>query len=117
MLPAITFRQMSRKYNGLCKGLTDLVASTGASIPASNVFNCLNRYAAATRFIRISFLDVNCVSMPVVRNNHCIKELLKVAIFCKKLLVRKGNHLLNVKMLSSKMKARHKVQERMREKM
>lgn len=61
MLPATIFRQISRNHTAYSKGLTELVGGvTASSFPApTSVINCLNRYAAATGFIRISFLDIN----------------------------------------------------------
>lgn len=59
MLPATIFRQLSRQRKGLCKGLTELVTGGNPLMSSSNVINCLNRYAAATGFIRISLLNIN----------------------------------------------------------
>ncbi|XP_011185969.1 probable cardiolipin synthase (CMP-forming) [Zeugodacus cucurbitae] len=59
MLPATIFRQVQCTRNGLSKNITDLVIGLSTAGPPANGVNCLNRYAAATGFIRISFLDFN----------------------------------------------------------
>ncbi|XP_013119365.2 probable cardiolipin synthase (CMP-forming) [Stomoxys calcitrans] len=60
MLPVTIFRQVARQRCGH-KYLTEMAAThvTTAHMPLNSVINCLNRHAAATGFIRISFLDVN----------------------------------------------------------
>uniref|UniRef100_A0A1B0A8W9 cardiolipin synthase (CMP-forming) n=1 Tax=Glossina pallidipes TaxID=7398 RepID=A0A1B0A8W9_GLOPL len=128
MLPATIFRQISRQHNGLCKGLTDLVASTGASIPASNVINCLNRYAAATGFIRISFLDINQyrnwdvekLRLYADRKKQSLHQrTLKGRDILQEVIGKKRESFIERKnvIVEDIREARHKVQERMREKM
>lgn len=57
MLPVTVFRQVGRRTCGF-KNLTEMATGASSHMPNA-VINCLNRYAAATGFIRISFLDVN----------------------------------------------------------
>ncbi|KRG00353.1 uncharacterized protein Dwil_GK27881 [Drosophila willistoni] len=60
MLPAILFRQVHRPLGA---GALHLGRSTALvhvfGVGGSSFVNCLNRYAAASGFIRISFLDIN----------------------------------------------------------
>ncbi|XP_073816921.1 probable cardiolipin synthase (CMP-forming) [Musca autumnalis] len=58
MLPVTVFRQVARRGCGF-KNLTELASPGSNSHMPNAIMNCLNRYAAATGFIRISFLDVN----------------------------------------------------------
>lgn len=60
MLPAIVFRQVHRPLSagGLHHGAATTLKHV-LGVGGSSFVNCLNRYAAATGFIRISFLDIN----------------------------------------------------------
>lgn len=59
MLPATIFRQLGRHRTSFSKGISELIVNDrSATVPAVNVINCLNRYAAATGFIRISLVNI-----------------------------------------------------------
>ncbi|XP_067618797.1 probable cardiolipin synthase (CMP-forming) [Eurosta solidaginis] len=128
MLPATIFRQVQCTRNGLSKNLTDLVIGLSTAGPPANGVNCLNRYAAATGFIRITFLDFN------QHRNWDIARLRQYADAKKKSLhlrtLQSRNLLQDVidkkresfierknVLVEDIRGARHKVQERVREKM
>lgn len=132
MLPATIFRQVARQRTGLCKGLTELVAgattNTSSSPMPSAVINCLNRYAAATGFIRISFLDINqyrnwdvaTLRMYADRKKHMLQlQTLKGRDMLQDVIDKKRESFIERKnvIVEDIREARHKVQERMREKM
>ncbi|KAH8383996.1 hypothetical protein KR009_011657 [Drosophila setifemur] len=122
MLPAIVFRQVQRPLHHGAATLEHVLGVGGSSF-----VNCLNRYAAATGFIRISFLDIK------QRRNW---ELARFRLYAdakkQSLLVstQQGRHLLQgvidrqrAEFIERKnflvddiREARHKVQERVREK-
>lgn len=59
MLPVTIFRQVPRHRANFSKGISELIVNDrSATVPAVNVINCLNRYAAATGFIRISLVNI-----------------------------------------------------------
>ncbi|XP_011212637.1 probable cardiolipin synthase (CMP-forming) [Bactrocera dorsalis] len=124
MLPATIFRQVQCTRNGLSKNLTDLVIGLSTAGPPANGVNCLNRYAAATGFIRISFLDFN------QHRNWDIARLRQYADSKKKSLhlrTLQGRHLLQdviekkreifIERKNVFVEDIHKVQERVRERM
>ena len=130
MLPATIFRQVSRQGSGFSKGLTELVtgATTSSLPPTTSVINCLNRYAAATGFIRISLLDIKQHRNWDVAKLRLYADSKKQSLHLKTL---KGRNILQ-EVLDKKREsfierknvivedireARHKVQERVREKM
>lgn len=124
MLPATIFRQVQCTRNGLSKNLTDVVIGLSTAGPPANGVNCLNRYAAATGFIRISFLDFN------QHRNWDIARLRQYADSKKKSLhlrTLQGRHLLQdviekkreifIERKNVFVEDIHKVQERVRERM
>ncbi|XP_037812522.1 probable cardiolipin synthase (CMP-forming) [Lucilia sericata] len=130
MLPATIFRQVSRHPSGLCKGLTELVggAKTSSFPPPTAVINCLNRYAAATGFIRISFLDINqyrnwdvaTLRMYADSKKHSLHmKTLKGRDILQGVIDKKRESFIERKnvIVGDIREAKHKVQERMREKM
>ncbi|EDW98714.1 probable cardiolipin synthase (CMP-forming) [Drosophila yakuba] len=114
MLPAIIFRQVQRPLHHGAATLEHVLGGGGSSF-----VNCLNRYAAATGFIRISFLDIKR------RRNY---ELARLRLFADEkkqslhLRTLQGRHLLQGVierknfLVDDIREARHKVQERVREK-
>ncbi|EDW45025.1 probable cardiolipin synthase (CMP-forming) [Drosophila sechellia] len=114
MLPAIIFRQVQRPLHHGAATLEHVLGVGGSSF-----VNCLNRYAAATGFIRISFLDIKR------RRNY---ELARLRIYADEkkqslhLRTLQGRHLLQGVierknfLVDDIREARHKVQERVREK-
>uniref|UniRef100_A0A1B0A9B3 Uncharacterized protein n=1 Tax=Glossina pallidipes TaxID=7398 RepID=A0A1B0A9B3_GLOPL len=76
MLTATIFRQMSREHNGLCKGLTDLAASTSASIPASNV-PPLDFYIA----FHIIHVFVGAVTLTTIYKKYWLNLSFEVLLF------------------------------------
>lgn len=130
MLPATIFRQVSRNHIGISKSITDLVgASKSSSIPPSTaVINCLNRYAAATGFIRISFLDINQYRNWDVATLRMYADVKKYSLHMKTLkgrdilqgvLEKKRESFIERKnvIVEDFREAKYKVQERVREKM
>lgn len=124
MLPTTIFRQVQCTRNGLSKNLTDLVIGLSTAGPPANGVNCLNRYATATGFIRISFLDFN------QHRNWDIARLRQYADSKKKSLhlrTLQGRHLLQdvidkkreifIERKNVLVEDIHKVQERVRERM
>ncbi|KAH8355530.1 hypothetical protein KR200_002516 [Drosophila serrata] len=122
MLPAIIFRQVQRPLHQGAATLEHVLGVGGSSF-----VNCLNRYAAATGFIRISFLDIK------QRRNWELARLRLYADAKKQSLhlrTVQGRHLLQgvidrqrAELIERKnflvddiREARHKVQERVREK-
>lgn len=114
MLPAIIFRQVQRPLHHGAATLEHVLGVGGSSF-----VNCLNRYAAATGFIRISFLDIKR------RRNY---ELARLRLYADEkkqslhLRTLQGRHLLQGVierknfLVDDIREARHKVQERVREK-
>ncbi|XP_017006151.1 probable cardiolipin synthase (CMP-forming) [Drosophila takahashii] len=114
MLPAIIFRQAQRPLHHGAATLEHVLGVGGSSF-----VNCLNRYAAATGFIRISFLDIKR------RRNY---ELARLRLYADEkkqslhLRTLQGRHLLQGVierknfLVDDIREARHKVQERVREK-
>ncbi|KAH8312170.1 hypothetical protein KR044_009685 [Drosophila immigrans] len=128
MLPAIVFRQMHRPLSagGLHHGAATTLKHV-LGVGGNSFVNCLNRYAAATGFIRISFLDIN------QRRNWDVARLRLYADAKKQSLqlrTLQGRDLLQnvidkqrAEFIERKnflvddiREARHKVQERVREK-
>jgi len=114
MLPAIIFRQVQRPLHHGAATLEHVLGVGGSSF-----VNCLNRYAAATGFIRISFLDIKR------RRNYELARLRLYADAKKQSLhlrTLQGRHLLQGVierknfLVDDIREARHKVQERVREK-
>lgn len=130
MLPATIFRQVTRQRNGICKGLTELINGTTTSSsmpPPTSVINCLNRYAAATGFIRISFLDINqyrnwdvaTLRMYADNKKHSLHmRTLKGRDILQGVIDKKRESFIERKnvIVEDIREAKHKVQERMREK-
>lgn len=59
MLPVTIFRQLGRQRANFSKGINEFIVNDhSATVPAVNVVNCLNRYATATGFIRISLVNI-----------------------------------------------------------
>lgn len=114
MLPAIIFRQVQRPLHHGAATLEHVLGVGGSSF-----VNCLNRYAAASGFIRISFLDIKR------RRNY---ELARLRLYADEkkqslhLRTLQGRHLLQGVierknfLVDDIREARHKVQERVREK-
>lgn len=130
MLPATIFRQVSHHRRGLYKNLTELVCgSPGASpLASSNVINCLNRYVPASGFIRISFLDINqyrnwdvaTLRMYADKKKHALHlKTLKSCDILQDVLDKKRESFIERKnvIVEDIREARHKVKERVREKM
>lgn len=134
MLPATIFRQLYRRPGPNLCSLTELLQhgavtnGSSANAGANGVINCLNRYAAATGFIRISFLDINRCRSWDVATWRMYADTKKQSLHMRTL---KGRHLIqdaidkkresfierkNV-IVEDIREARSKVQERVRVKM
>lgn len=128
MLPAIIIRQMHRPLSagGLHQGAaTTLKHVLGGG--GSSFVNCLNRYAAATGFIRISFLDINQRRNWDVARLRMYADAKKQSLQMRTLLGRdllqgvidkqRAEFIERKNFLVDDIReARHKVQERVREK-
>jgi len=130
MLPVTIFRQVQRQNGvGLCKSLTELVTNGSTSIgPSTSFINCLNRYGAATGFIRISFLNINEHRNWYMAKLRHYADIKKQSIHMRTLQGKERLHdVLQEKRERFKERknflvedirvARSKVQERMRERM
>lgn len=128
MLPAIIIRQMHRLLSagGLHNGATTTLKHV-LGVGGSSFVNCLNRYAAATGFIRISFLDINQRRNWDVARLRMYADAKKQSLQMRTLLGRdrlqgvidnKRAEFIERKnfLVDDIREARHKVQERVREK-